>query len=356
MEFIDLSRYLPVKTPHVIPPFSELRTLLPVMMTHDLNLVTEEENLRYAESLASSGMKVVPIRRRPPFAQFQERTWFPRRILLEMTSRCNFMCRMCPQNDLQRPRMDMPGSKYRAILDEIDTYGVEGLWLYNIGESLMHPEFRENVEHVSRKKNLGVIWMSTNGTYFNEDAIRMVLDSNIHWINFSAHAVTEQTYKTVVPQGNFTKVQGNLETYYRLKGAPDRTRRPFIHTQMIEQETTRHEVDAFILKHHDRADIVSVNMLEYVNLPNNSFGNEQRERAPLKSCLRVGRNDCFIDSNGDVTLCDADYNAVQSLGNVNEQSLREIWEGEKRRHMLELSRLGRMNELAFCTTCSDYDI
>lgn len=356
MEFIDLSRYLPIKTPQVIPPFSELRTMMPVMMTHDLNLVPDEANLRYAESLAASGKKVVPIRRRPPFAQFQDRIGFPRRILLEMTSRCNFRCRMCPQLDLKRPRMDMPGSKYRSILDEIDTHGVEGLWLYNLGESLMHPEFRENVEHLSGKSNLGVIWMSTNGTYFDEAVIRMVLASNIDWVNFSAHAVTEETYKTVAPQGIFSKVQGNLETYYRLKGAPDRTRKPFIHTQMIEQETTRHEVDPFILKHHELADIVSVNMLEYVNLPNNAFGGEQRTREPLKSCLRVARNDCFVGSNGHVTLCDADYNGELFLGDVNEQSLRDIWEGEKRREILELSRQGRMQELEFCRSCSDYDI
>jgi radical SAM protein with 4Fe4S-binding SPASM domain len=125
---------------------------------------------------------------------------------------------------------------------------------------------------------------------------------------------------------------------------------------MIEQETTRHEVDAFIKKHYQRADIVSVNMLEYVNLENNSFGLRQRERKPLASCLRVSRNDCFICSNGHVTLCDAAYNGEIFLGDVHEETLYDIRSGDRRKKFLELNEQGRMMEMEFCRQCTDYDI
>lgn len=355
MEFTDLSRYFAIKKGRVLP-FSELRVMEQLKMTQDLKIWESPENLAYAEDLANKGLAVVPIRRQPPSAKFVERVDFPRRILFEMTSDCNFRCHMCPQLSLERPRMDMPGAKYRKVVDEIDAYGVEGLWLYHLGESLLHPEFRENLRHVSTKKNLGILWMSTNGQLFNEDNIRCVLDSNIDYINFSMHAVTEETYKTVAKQGDFKTVRGNLERFYEIKGADRLPRKPFLHCQMIEQETTRHEIDAFINEHYRRADIVSVNMLEYVGLPNNTFGLQQRERKPLSSCTRVARNDCFIFSNGQVTLCDAAYNAEILLGNVNQQSLHEIWNGSERRRILELNRLGRMNEIKFCRSCTDYDI
>lgn len=355
MEFTDLSRFLKISTPRILP-FSTLRTMEPLKMTQDLHIWDDPRNHELAKSYALQGFKVVPIRRQPPFSKFLGRKSFPRRILFEMTSNCNFRCRMCPQLNLTRPRMDMEGDLYRKVIDEIDAHGIEGIWLYHLGESLLHPEFKENLAHISTKKNLGVIWMSTNGQYFTQEFAKSVLSSNLDYINYSMHAVTESTYQTVTKQGDFFTVRGNLERFYELKGTRDLPRKPFLHCQMIEQETTRHEVDQFIAEHHGRADIVSINMLEYVNMPNNTYGLNQRERKPLSSCLRVDRNDCFICSNGHVTLCDAAYNGEILLGDIHEQSLSDIWNGEERKKILELNSRGKMDEIEFCRKCTDYDI
>jgi len=356
MEFFNLARYFPLGKPSFIPPFAELRKMRPVRVTQDLTLVEEEDNLEYAEELANRGITVAPVHRQPPARNFVGRQEFPRRILFEMTSKCNYMCRMCPQTNLKRPRINMPGELYRRVLDEIDYYGIEGLWLYHLGESLLHPEWRQNIAHIKNKKNLGCIWMSTNGRLLTEEYMRLVLDSNITYINFSAHAVTEETYDTVAPPGNFVPVQQNLQTLYHLKGVSKKPKPPYLHVQMIEQETTRHEVDPFIAYHYNKADIVSINMLEYVNLANNSFGNQQRDRKPLKSCTRVSRGDCFICSNGSVTLCDAAYNGEIHLGSIKDKSLHEIWNGSERRKILDLNAGGRMTEVEFCRSCTDYDI
>jgi len=355
MEFVDLTRYMLVKQPH-IPPFGELRNMEPVLMTQELQLIDEPSNITYAESLSKKGISVVKIRRRPPVRRHTEQSTFPYRILFEMTSKCNFVCRMCPQQNLKRPKIHMPGELYKKVIDEIDKHGVDGLWLYQFGEPLLHPEFREILRHVSTKTNLGVIWLSTNGRYFHEENIRLVLSSNIDYINFSAHAVTEETYNTVAPPGNFEIVQANLEKFYELKGTTDLPRKPFLHCQMIEQETTKHEIDSFIKKHYQRAEIVSINMLEHVEIPNNAFGFQQRERVTLTTCTKVSRNDCLIYSNGDVTPCEAAYNSEIYFGNINEQSLYDIWNGENRRKIVELNEQGRMSEIEFCRNCTDYDI
>lgn len=355
MEFVDLSRYLDLKNPKFLP-FSELRTMQPVWMTQDLQLSDRPGNREHANELAKKSIAVIPIRREPPFEKYLDRTSFPRRILFEMTNRCNFLCRMCPQQHMERTRMDMAGDLYRNVIDEINHHGVEGLWLYHLGESIVHPEFKENLHHISTKKNLGIIWMSTNGEKFTEDIIRCVLKSNIHYINFSAHAVTEKTYKTIALQGSFDVVQNNLKKLYEIKGTKNLPRKPFIHCQMIEQETTKHEIDAFIKTHYRNADIVSVNMLEYVHFPNNAFGYTQRERKPLSTCLRVSRNDCIVLSNGVVTVCDADYNGTMEIGNVNKESLYDIWNGPKRQEILRRNEAGRMFEDPWCAKCTDYDI
>ncbi len=355
MELTDLSRYQVIKKP-IILPFSKLRKMKPLLMTQELQVVSEIDNIKYAESLAEQGLTVVPIKRVGTSSRYAHRTTFPRRVLLEMTSRCNYLCQMCPMTNLKRPTMDMPGEHYRKIVDEIDSYGVEGLWTYHLGESLLHPEFHENIEHISKKRNLGVVWMSTNGVHFTKENIIRILDSNIDFINCSMHAITKETYEAVIAKDSFDVVRGNLEEFYGLKGIVKLPRKPFLHLQMIEQEKTKHEVDGFIERHYKCAEIVSINLLEHVTLPKNKYGLIQRERKPLRSCFRISKSDCFISSNGAVNPCDASYNGEVSFGNVNEQNLYEVWNGETRRKILELDREGRMPEIEFCSKCADYDI
>lgn len=354
MEFVDLSRYLEVPNA-LIPPFSKLRNMRPVVLTSELQLSQEPENLSYAQHLAAEGTKVVKIRRLPPPVQFADRLTFPRRVQFEMTSECNVLCHMCPRQDFRRPSIPMPKALYKRVLNELNEHGIEHLAIYHIGEALTHPDFEEIVSELRGKKNLGLIWMSTNGQIFDETAIRFVLNSSIDYVNFSAHAVTETTYKKVMPDGDFDLAMDHLNTFYRLKG-DKLPSRPFLHCQMIEQETTRHEVDAFIEAHHARADVVSVNMLEYSNMPNNEFGLTQRDRGDLKSCTRISRNDCFILSNGEVVPCDGAYNGEISYGNVNEKSLFEIWNSPRRFEMVRLNEEKRLNEVPFCCECTDYDI
>lgn len=358
MEFIDLGKHLVIEKP-VVRPISELRKMAPVLLDRNLDLLQTEENLDRAKELAANGWQVVRIEKRSPESRFAQRIGFPRRVILELTSKCNLLCRMCPQNGLKRPRMHMDKELCFKVLDELEAQGIEGLWLYHLGESILHPGFKEIMEYMTPKDNLGLVWLSTNGHAFSEKHIRTVLDSKLDFLNYSLHALTEEVYKTVVPHGDFNKVRGNLERFWEIKEkikGNHGPKKPFLHLQMIEQETTCGQVDGFIRKYHDKAEIVSVNMLEYVNLPNNSFGQKQRERKPLTNCTRVDRGDCFIMSNGDVTLCDVAVNAEIRLGNVGQESLYDIWNGEVRTRLLELSRAGRMAENEFCAKCTDYDI
>jgi radical SAM protein with 4Fe4S-binding SPASM domain len=358
MEFIDLGRHLDITDP-IVRPISQLRRMTPILVDQSLELLDTPENLARAGELAGDGWQVVRIEKRSPESTRVERIDFPRRVILELTSKCNFLCRMCPQNGLERPRMHLDRETCFKVLDELEEQGIEGLWLYHLGESILHPEFKEIMEYMSSKDNLGLVWLSTNGHAFSGKHIRTVIDSKVDFLNYSLHALTEEVYQTVAPHGDFDKVKGNLKRFWEIKEEVKGNhgpKKPYLHLQMIEQETTQGQVDGFIRKYNQKAEIVSVNMLEYVNLPNNKFGRKQRERKPLTNCKRVDRGDCFIMSNGEVTLCDVAVNAEIRLGNVGEESLFDIWNGRERSRLLELSRTGRMSRNPFCAKCTDYDI
>ena len=360
MEFIDIAM-LSAKPPLVrdVPSFEMLKALPRVRISLAYALADDPENLAALEATARISPVANVVKTAPPTGAVREDV-FPRRLILEMTSVCNVLCRMCPRNDLRRPRMHMDAADCLRILREASEHGVEGVWTYHLGESLLHPQFRDVVRHMETLDGLGHVWMSTNGHLMTEDTIRFILDSRIDSINYSLHGVTAEAYAQIVPGGDFALVSANLERLIALKGA-GRPKRPFIHLQMIDQQATHGEVEAFISKHRGSVETVSVNMLEYVNMPSNAYGYAQRVRPPRGHCRRVAKGDCFVCSNGAVTLCDAAYNCDERLvgelylGSIHEQSLSAIWTGERRRRLLDLERAGAMESIPLCRTCTDYD-
>lgn len=354
MEFVDLSRYLSIKNPGILP-FSELRKMDPVWMTQDIQIVDEPDNSSYVESLAKQGIAVVPIRRRPPFATYLNRTSFPRRVLFEMTSICNAKCRMCPQMNLKRKLIHMDKDKYKNVVDELDRHGLEGFWLYHFGESLIHPNFREIMAHVGLKRNLGYIWLSTNGICLDEKVTDFLLKSSLSFLNFSLQSISVENYRKIAPSSPAEKILANLQTLILRKQNLLGTK-PFFRLQIIEQEDTVDEIDTYLRQFHDKCDIISVNMLEHTNLDFNKAGSRLREHKKRTKCSRIIRSDCFINSDGSVALCDNAYNNELDVGNVWDKSVYDIWNGPERQRILKMNEDGSLWNVPICSECTDYDL
>jgi radical SAM protein with 4Fe4S-binding SPASM domain len=76
--------------------------------------------------------------------------------------------------------------------------------------------------------------------------------------------------------------------------------------------------------------------------------NEIRSTGKVIGCNNMGsRPDTWIhiNANGDVFICCNDYDFETVFGNVNEKSIKEIWESQQRKDMIKHS----YNTL--CRTC-----
>ena len=64
-----------------------------------------------------------------------------------------------------------------------------------------------------------------------------------------------------------------------------------------------------------------------------------------------------INRFGDVSTCVRfDPNREAVIGNLNEQTLEEIWNGEKRKKWLELHINGKRNQVPLCSKCEFWGI
>lgn len=335
--------------------YKELKSLRPVKVDNFLNLLNDNRNKLLFDSYVNDKLKLIPIARFNPL--FKSKSDFPSRVLLEMTSRCNLNCTMCPRQNLQREKVDMEPGVFKKCVDELDKAGIDGLWLYNIGESILHPDFPELLDYVSSKNNLGPIWHSSNGQELNEYYSSLIINSIIVFMNMSVNAVTPETYNKISPGADWNKMQANFKRFIALKHKLKK-RTPFARIQIIDQECARGEIDGFLKKYTDIADILSVNALEAFSrdVKDNIEYAGRRERPDRKVCRRVNRQDLFIFSNGETTFCDTDYNGIFSMGNVKEKSIYDIWNSEFRKEIIELNKTGRLNEVNLCRDCLDFDL
>jgi radical SAM protein with 4Fe4S-binding SPASM domain len=59
-----------------------------------------------------------------------------------------------------------------------------------------------------------------------------------------------------------------------------------------------------------------------------------------------------IDWNGDVVLCCDDWNHSTVLGNLKEQTIEEIWNGEKLRNIRKAHINGEFYKVRLCSECN----
>ncbi len=339
-----------------IPTYEEAKTLQPVIVDDLFCLNKDQDNVDRYQSYIDKKFLVVPVRRKT--ARTTERTnAFPARVLLEITSKCNLACTMCPRNALTRPKLHMSKELVLRCIDELDSVGIEGLWLYNLGEALLHPSIVEILDYCSTTKGLGSVSISNNGQYIPDQAIDALINSNLTFINYSLNSMSAESYALVSPSASYEQLVKNLEKLYQRKnelgkiGSP-----PWLRVQMIDQPQVVSEIDLFLKQYAPRSEMVSINLLEAFSqeVSQNVSYAKERERTSKKICKRVQRGDCFIFSNGEVSFCDTDFNGKQSLGNVSSSSIQDVW--SKFGNIQKLNEEGRIDELPLCKTCLDWDL
>jgi len=340
----DLRKQLLLKYDPLVPPEY-------VITTDDMELLRGET---LVEQARRQGQVLLPLRRA---SYIKDTHNFPKRIILEITSICNSDCTMCPRTALVRNHEHMDTQLCKKIIKELSEEGISGLWLMNLGEPLLNPDFFEILDFCRSVGNLGPLWISTNGRIFDAAMQKRVLEMPVDFFNYSVNAMTEESYKRVAPSLDFKTSQKNIRDFIKLKKSSGRTR-PIIRVQMIEIPYVLGEIDAFIKEFGDKADIVAINKLEKFsqnvqanNVDGQGFSNERIEK-----CNRLERQDVIIFADGSVTCCDTDFNGCLTIGNLKEHSLREIMNGEKYLGIIRQYREGRLHEQALCSKCKDYHL
>lgn len=152
-------------------------------------------------------------------------------------------------------------------------------------------------------------------------------------------------------------MQQNIRDLIRRKKELNK-RGPIIRAQMVEIPYVLHEVEDFKKEFGDKADIISINRLEAFsqNVDANNPNGRTILNESIPKCNRLEREDFFVFSNGSVSCCDTDFDCTLNIGNVNEQSVREIYNGAKYQGLIGQYREGRLHKIELCSKCRDFNL
>lgn len=314
--------------------------------------------------------------------EIKDFSFFPKTINLELTSRCNLSCNMCLQSKgLSRKRGDISKNTFLEIIGDLKEWheNVNALTICGIGEPLLHKRFLEFLNIFDNTFGDIRLELITNGTLLDKRMIKNILETSISKISISLDSFSKESYFQIKGKNFFGKMLNNIKSL--LKGAA--FTKTQIQINMLHRGDNNDEIrEALIyfnrylmpkdtiysrrvktlggrinLRAEKKNVVHGYNSLKKEGVDISKY---LIEKACYKSIHRVPCHQAFtftmILHNGDAVPCCVDNNADMVMGNVNENSLYDIWFSPAyiafRRSMAHLDFV----DYPLCVKCQEWEM
>ena len=279
---------------------------------------------------------------------------FPLNIIVEPGNFCNLNCTTCVNDKLTRPKGAMNALLYKKIIDEIAEENPHTrLWLDFYGEPLLQKWKLYYFIDYAKKKGLSNIELNTNGTLLNEEMTEMLLDSGIDFISIDCDGFSKEVYESIRVNGKRDVTYANIENILRKKKERN-LEKPIIEIKVMEMEENKHEVDLIMNYWREKGAWTTKRRLI-------SWGGK------CDNLLKIGggidRIACGnavgilpITWDGKAVNCVMDIDAEYICGDVNKESISDIWLRRNER-MVKYHLSHEWDKLPeICRNCDDWSV
>lgn len=290
----------------------------------------------------------------------------PFTIYIEQTKYCNFKCYYCmhsthnkadgvfSRNGHQMQHMDF--GLYKKIVEELGNLGIKRIVFSGLGEPLMNPDFPKFVKYAVDAGIAERVDVLTNGALITPEYADALIGAGISNINISIQGINAESYERICGvKLDFEKFLENLAYLYQHRGKTK------IYMKCIDAILkTSQERDQFYQLFGAISDKIYIEHLvvmqqsmdilhETVDGTLNMYGEEiDANRQICAQCFY------FLQAGVDGEIYPCSIPGVThdfSIGNINQSSLREIWNGEKRKKHLRMMLQFRRSEIKQCKNC-----
>lgn len=297
--------------------------------------------------------KKIYVYGKPSFASF------------ELSSRCNLNCPQCDVGNRLTNRKNnfLNYNQYCSIMDEIGTTLLDAIFYFQ-GEPLLNKNFSKYISY-AKQYNIYTI-TSTNAQLIDKDLAIEIVKSGLDRIIISIDGTTQEVYEKYRKGGLLSK---SIETIKFLKEAKTelKSKTPCIEAQFIVFRFNEHQIDEF--KHLARewgANKISIKSAQ-IHSPNENseiipsinkysryhkiYNEWKIKKDCSKACFRAW-NGMVISADGNILPCCFDKQEKHSYGNIEEDSVENIWKNKKANDFRNIV-LNNRSSINICTNCNE---
>jgi len=298
----------------------------------------------------------------------------PLGISIEPINLCNMKCVQCPVS--LKEFKDIVGGVdalnfefYKKIIKDIKSMGqLIQLNLYGDGEPFLNKDLIKMVKYAKDQKAVEKITITTNGTLLDETIHEELLESGLDYLRVSIYSIDNKKHKEVTRTDYSPKdIYNNVK---KLKEARDAAglSKPFIYTKLIDAHSDENEL--FLSRYAEISDQANIETpmnwngySEYDFIGKiDSDGKtdqtkvqgfyEEKGKSGLKNICTTAFHSLNIKQNGDVCICIVDWNHGTTVGNIKNESLEDIWFGDRMKSFRQMHIDGRKHENESCKNCN----
>jgi pyruvate-formate lyase-activating enzyme len=278
---------------------------------------------------------------------------FPKYFEVETVHACNARCRMCTIREWNRDKPSvMADSLFLKYADEVKSHGdwIESICLSRDGEPTLDKRLPDRVA-LLKDRGIRKVTLSTNGQLLGEELAVALLEAGLDDIMISIDGTTKEVFEGIRVGLDFDHVRENALALIRLR---NEKRHPMnIRVRMVIQEENEHQVEDFLAYWKTRL----AESDDVYGMKCHTWGNQLTKESEA-NVHRLADVPCvspfstmILQSDGLVPLCGCDYNGNHCLGNVNDQTVQEIWQGAAYARLRGLHATGCRNEVSMCRGC-----
>lgn len=256
---------------------------------------------------------------------------FPKIIQVQTQYGCNARCVFCPMGREQGPiKGRMSDDTFARIVEEAVKNDCRVFSPYLQNDPLVDKKLHEKIKiirEVRGKRKYPQTKIITNGGLLNEVKAYQLIESGLEKIVFSVHGVDADIYNGIMQGPKFDTVVENIERFVKVKkelGAKN----PDIEIWAVLTKDVQDQLEETKAFWRKRGIYFKARQLDNRANPdiidNVDLAVEDLEWKYAFYCT-IPFWRAWILQNGDMVLCCVDWERSQVFGNVNDHSIKEIW-------------------------------
>lgn len=283
-------------------------------------------------------------------------------IFVDPSDACNFRCKFCPTGDtkllksINRTPKIMDFDLYKKILRDLGEFAgpIKVLRLYKDGEPLLNPHFADMVKLAKESGCILEVDTTTNGSLLTPEKNLEIVEAGLDRIYISINGLSDKSYLEFTRKKiDFSKLVGNIKHLY------ENRKQCVVCVKIVGDNLSEKEQELFFDTFGNICDEISIEHIapcwpEFEMkeaTPNQSVGIYGQEINEVTVCPYIFYS-ISINSNGEVSLCFLDWARKLIIGDVNKNTIKQIWNNHIINEFRIMNLLEKRKEHQICGSCN----